>query len=155
MLHLEVLKRVLVQTALADNVWGFPQIWRQWYNNNVKHTWEYTCIKIKLLYCIQFSENDFQLRTQDRHLDQLCDMEDDETGEKSKEYGINYRSSLLSLNYFDLCGGVLLPDIMHDILEGALQHEPKLLLQNCVCTQHYVQVYNSINLIIILWCLLF
>ena len=61
-------------------------------------------------------------------------------GRNLKEHGINHRSSLLSLNYFDLCGGVLLPDIMHDILEGALQHELKLLLQHCVCTQHYVQV---------------
>ena len=100
---------------------------------------------------MQFLEDSFELRTLDGHLDQLRDIEEDETGEKSKEYGINYRSSLLSLDYFDLCSGVLLPDIMHDILEGALKHELKLLLQHCVCTQHYVQVrfdYDSINFIV-------
>jgi len=32
------------------------------------------------------------------------------------------------LNYFHVCDGSLLPDVMHDLLEGALQYEIKLLL---------------------------
>ena len=92
---------------------------------------------------LQFLEDNFELRTLDEHLNQLDEIEDDETGEKSKEYGINYRSGFLSLNYFDLCSGVLLPDVMHDVLEGALQHELKLLLKHCIFTQNYVKV-NSL-----------
>ena len=52
----------------------------------------------------------------------------DKTGEKSKEFGINHDSVLNELNYFHVCDGSLLPDVMHDILEGALQYETKLLL---------------------------
>lgn len=38
----------------------------------------------------------------------------------------------MELNYFDICSGGLLPDIMHDILEGALPYEAKLVLQHCI-----------------------
>jgi hypothetical protein len=30
--------------------------------------------------------------------------------------------------YVDICGGMLVPDVMHDILEGVLQYECKFLL---------------------------
>ncbi len=46
----------------------------------------------------------------------------------SVEHGINLRSPLLDLQYFDLCSGALVADVMHDILEGVLQYETKLLL---------------------------
>ena len=56
-------------------------------------------------------------------------MEDaDAPEEVSKEFGINKRSTLLELNYFDMCSGSLIPDVMHDLLEGALQHVLKQLL---------------------------
>ena len=40
---------------------------------------------------------------------------------------INRRSIFLELKYFDICGGGLIPDIMHDVLEGALVCEVKLI----------------------------
>ena len=33
------------------------------------------------------------------------------------------------MEYFHVCNGSLIPDIMHDVLEGALQYEVKLMLQ--------------------------
>lgn len=39
----------------------------------------------------------------------------------SVEYGINSRSALLSLKYLDICS-TLVPDVMHDILEGVVQY---------------------------------
>ena len=46
--------------------------------------------------------------------------------------------------YFHVCDGSLLPDVMHDLLEGALQYEVELLLhymiEKCSLT---VQELNS------------
>lgn len=44
-------------------------------------------------------------------------------------YGINRRALLSTLTFFDIASGSLIPDIMHDILEGALPLEVKLMLQ--------------------------
>ena len=47
--------------------------------------------------------------------------------EASKLYGINRDSILNKLAYFHVCSGALLPDVMHDVLEGTLQYEIKSL----------------------------
>ena len=39
--------------------------------------------------------------------------------------------------YVYISSGTLLPGVMHDILEGALQYEFKLLIQYCIREQHY------------------
>ena len=56
-------------------------------------------------------------------------IKQDTSGKVSKEYGINRDSILNQLSYFHVCNGSLLPDIMHDILEGVLQYEIKHTLQ--------------------------
>ena len=43
-------------------------------------------------------------------------MEKDKFGEISKEFGTNHNSILNELQYFHVCDGSLLPDIMHDVL---------------------------------------
>ena len=53
----------------------------------------------------------------------------------SKEYGLNIRSAFPQLKYFDLCNASLLTDIMHDVLEGVLQYEVKLVLRHCVVSK--------------------
>lgn len=69
------------------------------------------------------------MRTKELHLQQCETIENSECPEEvSKEYGVNRRSSLLDLQYFDMCTGTLIPDVMHDLLEGALQHILKHLL---------------------------
>ena len=78
---------------------------------------------------MKFKEEDFELRALEKHKEQVDEVEGDSSGESSKEFGI---SALLDLQYFDLCSGTLLPDIMHDILAGALQYEMKLLLKYCI-----------------------
>jgi len=44
-------------------------------------------------------------------------------------FGVNRRAVLSTLRYFDVTSGALIPDIMHDILEGALPMEVKLMLK--------------------------
>lgn len=44
-------------------------------------------------------------------------------------YGVNRRALLSTLDLFDVVSGALLPDVMHDILEGALPLEIKLMLK--------------------------
>ena len=47
---------------------------------------------------------------------------------------------MLDLEFFDVCSGALIPDVMHDVLEGALQHELKLLLKHLILDCHYFRV---------------
>lgn len=53
------------------------------------------------------------------HIEQCTAIEEDD---ERSIYGINHRSLLLGLEYFDMCSGALIPDVMHDLLEGSLQH---------------------------------
>ena len=48
-------------------------------------------------------------------------------------------------SYFHVCDGGLLPDIMHDLLEGALQYEVKVMLLEMITEEHYfsLDVLNS------------
>ena len=63
----------------------------------------------------------------------------------SKEYGINRRSVLNDLKYFHVCNGAFIPDIMHDVLEGVLQYEIKLLLHHMINDENYfyLHAFNS------------
>jgi len=71
-------------------------------------------------------------------------LANDETGNVSKEFGINRNSILNELYYFDVCSGALLPDIMHDVLEGALQYELKLMLRSFIFQEQYLTL-SEIN----------
>lgn len=42
------------------------------------------------------------------------------------------QSTYSKCSYFHVCDGSLLPDIMHDLLEGALQYEVKLMLRSMI-----------------------
>lgn len=85
----------------------------------------------------QFSEKSFQLRTKDGHEAHCTSIEGDTSGESFKEYGINRNSVLNKLKHFHVCDGSLLPDIMHDVLEGVLQYEVKLMLKHMICVEQY------------------
>ena len=52
----------------------------------------------------------------------------------------------MELQYFDICSGGLLPDIMHDILEGVLPYEAKLVLQHCIDADYFSFATLSNNL---------
>ena len=46
----------------------------------------------------------------------------------------------MDLKYFDPCSGGLVPDVMHDVLEGVLQREVKLVLRHCVDSMKYFRL---------------
>lgn len=84
-----------------------------------------------------FLEKNFLLRNKTTH-QQHCELvEGDPSGAASKEHGINRNSILNELMYFHVCDGSLLPDVMHDILEGSLQYEIKLMSQVMVNTGYF------------------
>ena len=93
----------------------------------------------------QFREEEFTLRKLDDHLEKCDAIENSDNGnELSVEYGINRRSILIQLSHFDMCSGALLPDVMHDLLEGILQYEAKLVLQHCILEKKYTKL-SSLN----------
>ncbi len=55
----------------------------------------------------------------------------------SVKYGINSTSILNELKHFHTCNGALIPDIMHDVLEGGLQYEAKLILNRFIYEDRY------------------
>ena len=87
-----------------------------------------------LLFMFQFVESAFRLRcsTEHAHHCDVLEREDLSSSDKqhfSTTFGVNRRALLSSLKYFDVTSGALIPDIMHDILEGALPLELKLMLK--------------------------
>ena len=46
--------------------------------------------------------------------------------------------------YFHVCNGGLVPDIMHDVLEGALEYEVKLMLAHMISQEKYFTL-NQFN----------
>lgn len=89
-------------------------------------------------------ENQFTLRNKETHKEHTDQLVADETGSLSKEFGVNRNSILNELSYFNVCSGALLPDIMHDVLEGALQYEIKLMLQSFIFQEQYLTL-SEIN----------
>ena len=85
----------------------------------------------------QFLECQFTLRDKTSHQRHCTLLEGDSGSEFSKLYGINRDSVLNELTYFNVCEGGLLPHIMHDILEGALQYEMKLMLKVFIRDEKY------------------
>ena len=84
--------------------------------------------------CTQYVESEFHLRSSDEHLRQCQLLEGNgltsyDRQHLSSTFGINRRAEIDKLRYFDVTSGALIPDIMHDILEGALPLELKLMLK--------------------------
>ena len=83
---------------------------------------------------MQFVESQFTLRSDEQHSN-YCDLleQDDlptiDVQHYSLVYGVNRRALLDTLKYYNVASGSLIPDIMHDILEGALPLEVKLMLK--------------------------
>ena len=55
----------------------------------------------------------------------------------------------MKLKYFDLCSGALVTDVMHDVLEGVIQHESKLVLYHCIRDKKYIHIDYSYILTIL------
>ena len=89
-----------------------------------------------ICYHIQFLESQFELCSHTKHLGHCAILEQDDlsTAEQqhySTVYGVNRQALLNTLDFFCVASGALIPDVMHDILEGALPLEVKLMLKVC------------------------
>lgn len=76
-------------------------------------------------------------------MDHCIELESDE--QASTEYGVNCKSVLTELKYFNICNGSLLPDVMHDMLEGVLQYEAKLVLYHLIRECHCMKLSHIID----------
>ena len=82
---------------------------------------------------LQFMPSEFQERTKelyDRHVSEI-EKNPEIRSDLMKASGLRESSCFNQLQYFHVTEG-LPPDIMHDFLEGSLQHELKLLIQTLV-----------------------
>lgn len=73
----------------------------------------------------------FTLQTSDSysHYCNLIEHIPELSGHYSTVFGINCRSPLESLPHFSVAEGSMIPNIMHDVLEGVLPIEIKSMLQ--------------------------
>ena len=84
---------------------------------------------------MQFTEDQFQLRTRASHNRHCQLVQNDQT--LASTYGVKRTSILNQSRYFHVVDGLDL-DVMHDQLEGVLPLEIKLLLQNFISLEKYL-----------------
>ena len=85
---------------------------------------------------LQFRDCDFILRSsvQYNHHCNVIEENPQLSNHYSTTFGVNHRSTLESLKHFTVAEGAMIPDILHDVLEGVLTVELKLMLK---VTQYY------------------
>ena len=100
------------------------------------------CVYCQLVRCyfLKFLESDFTICSSAQHSQHcdILDMRELTTAERqyfSSTYGVNRRALMDSLQYFSVASSALVPDIMHDILEGAMLYEIKLMLKVNFCLE--------------------
>lgn len=79
--------------------------------------------------CPKFLSDAFQARTRETHANHCADLGGPLHNHYATTYGLHRDSSLNTLQYFHVTEG-LIPDIMHDCLEGCVQYEVKELLKS-------------------------
>ena len=89
---------------------------------------------------MQFTAEQFQLWSRSQHKQQCARIEESDCAALQDHfattYGIKHNSILNDPRYFHIVDG-LPPDVMHDVLEGILQPELKLLLLHCINNRHF------------------
>ena len=87
-----------------------------------------------------FKECNFELRTPEEHKRQCAQLEQSLLkSEISKNYGINRKSILENIPNFSVAQN-LPHDIMHDLLEGVIPYELKLMLRYFVTECHFFTI---------------
>ena len=138
----EIIKGALV-AFLADNlashaVGGFKQSM-----SFAKHFCR-TCLATKDESCRKFTSKEFELRTPPKYERMCAEIAIDTTNTKSIDYGINERSILNDVKEFSVIGG-LCHDVFHDLLEGTLSYELKLLLKHFFAKKYLtLSQYNDL-----------
>ena len=87
------------------------------------------------IYGLQFTHDQFQLRSRASHNRHCQLVHDDQT--LASTYGVKRSSILNQSRYFHVVDGLDL-DVMHDQLEGVLPLEIKLLLQKYITVDKYL-----------------
>lgn len=87
-----------------------------------------------------FQEDQFLIRTAESHADQCSRLDGPQRSTVSVEFGINRVPLLSSLPYFSVIDGIP-HDIMHDLYEGVIPYELKLLLTHCT-SKSYFEVHT-------------
>ena len=82
-----------------------------------------------------YSEFHCQLRDPERHLNE-CELLQAPLGSHSTNFGINRRSILEDVPGFSVTTGIP-HDIMHDLFEGVVPYEMKLLITHCVHRKYF------------------
>lgn len=89
-----------------------------------------------------FSESDCVLRTPESYFEQCSLLHGPLEGHYSTNYGINFMSVLEEVPGYSIING-LPHDIMHDLYEGVVPYELKLLLRHCISNGYFSM--NEIN----------
>ena len=138
-----VLSRALLPLDTADIAVAPLQMFRRsdkGKNYMQKSIYMYMYILTEYMYsvytsgCFQFTEAAYTLRSSAEYSRQCDNLEQQNLSLEDRQhystlFGINRRASLHTLRFFDVTSGALIPDIMHDNLEGALPLEVKLILR--------------------------
>lgn len=83
-----------------------------------------------------FRECEFEVRTPETHAEHCKLLEGPNGAANSTEYGINRVPLLESVSNFSVVEGMP-HDIMHDLYEGVVPHEFKMLLQHCLAQSYF------------------
>ena len=78
-----------------------------------------------------FLESDYELRTPQNHSNQVQEILGPSGATKSIEYGINRKSILDDIPNFSVAANIP-HHIMHDLLEGVVPYEMKLMLRQLI-----------------------
>lgn len=90
-----------------------------------------------------FIESNFELRTAAKHHNQVSTLTGSSYAAHSVNYGINHPSELDNIPNFSVAEN-LPHDIMHDLFEGVVPYEMKLLITHLVNVKHFtVATFND------------
>ena len=93
---------------------------------------------------LSYASEGFQQRSDTTHKEHLKCLGGSADSHYSKVYGINNRSGLLNVKYYSIFGGGLPFDCMHDLMEGLIPSEVKLLLIHCISNKYFtLQEFNE------------
>ena len=103
-----------------------------------------TCLVTHNSLSSSFVSDSFEMRNKTDHLKHLDFLTGPAAAHFSKTYGVNTRSALLDVQHFDMFGGGLAHDAMHDLFEGVAPLEVKLLLSHYIAAHLFtLNEYND------------
>ena len=128
--HYGALLAFLTDTAAAHKLAGFKE------SMSFAHRICRSCMATRVTSQSQFNEDQFELRTPQKHEQQCQSISGSNRHENSVKYGINRTSVLEEIPGFSVATGIP-HDVMHDLFEGVVHYELMLFLQYCVSSKFF------------------